>query len=167
MLSPSTTIGNLKRGFRWCRGHGEPVIHPDEPEWKDMCSLCFANKVQPGFCGECGEKIEWQTMEWAKENKAEPKRCQDCRYGWRHPHPVHGVKLPDRFYLSLQSHKKAHRIVQEETKPPQAARKASGRSEAGFRGGIATKAKADADYYRRIGSKGGKAPRKNQDRPKP
>lgn len=98
-------IEKAKQGFRWCSGHGELCIHPDEPEWKKTCSTCHADGKAAAFCFECGERLPGDSVAFFERKGIPHARCWNCKHGHTHPHPIYGVKVPTSWYASLSSAK--------------------------------------------------------------
>lgn len=92
-LTPAQ-IGQVQQGYRFCSGDGLPVIHPDEPEWKKCCSVCFDAKRTARYCSDCGDPLPGKTINNCRAKGYLSAKCLSCLNGWTAPHLVHGVKLP-------------------------------------------------------------------------
>lgn len=94
-------IDQAKKGNCYCQGCGEPKIAPSEG-WKPWCSNCFAMQRDRKYCRNCANPLEKDRVAYAKRKGGVCTQCLYCAKGWTEPHPVHGVRLPTRFYASLR-----------------------------------------------------------------
>lgn len=102
MLSRDQFIGRVKQGFHYCVGCGDPTVPPEE-SWKTMDSMCFAAKKPTAYCRDCGGMLEEKRIAWAKKKGFPCTHCFYCSKKMTQPHPVYGVKLPERFFATLTS----------------------------------------------------------------
>lgn len=114
MLDPAAIahqIDLLKAGYRFCACCGFVKIGPVplEPEWRSVCSECWAAGKRPydhEFCGGCGTQLPSSWLESAKRNKRRIYRCLYCSKGSPYYHCDRcGVFHPETWHrvISLQS----------------------------------------------------------------